>query len=378
MKTKIAVLSALLSGLCAPAIAGDVTIGVLMPLSGKGAAFGAQESLAVQMFIEKYGEDLGNGNKLKLVKYDTRGENADAISLVRKLIDSDKAVAVVGPMFSGESEVAFPLAVRGQTVVVTPTGAKPGITAANRPWTFRMALTTDKLDAALVERWLKMQSKPIKTAVVLVDNKDAVSASDGNAVLPAALKAHGVKILDTISFQTGDIDYSGQVTRAKGLSPDAIVLAALYNEGANAVREIRKQGMTQPIVAGLGIMDPRFIRLAGPAADGVMTANDFFRENPKPSVVEWVTEFNKRFGDLPGNAPALYYDTMFVMRHCLMTAKVTGADLKADRAKVKDCWAGIKGVEAPLTGPTNMDADGSAERQPVVLLVKDGKFNAVR
>jgi branched-chain amino acid transport system substrate-binding protein len=281
-------------------------------------------------------------------------------------------------MFSGEAEVTFPLAVRGQTVIVTPTAAKPGITAANRPWTFRDALTTDKLDAALIDKWLKAQSKPIQSVVILVDTKDAVSASDGKAVFPAVLKDKGIKILDTISFQTGDIDYSAQVTRAKSLAPDGIVVAALYNEGANAVREIRKQGMTQPIVAGLGVVDPRFIQLAGPAAEGVMSANDFFRENPNPTVVAWVAEFQKRHGDLPGNAPALMYDTLFLMRNCLINTKVDGADLKSDRIKIRDCWANLKNVDAPLTGATTIDAEGSAVRQPVVLVVKDGKYTAVR
>jgi branched-chain amino acid transport system substrate-binding protein len=281
-------------------------------------------------------------------------------------------------MFSGESEVTFPLAVRGQTVLVTPTGAKPGITAANRPWTFRNALTTDKLDEALIDKWLKMQPKPINSVVILVDTKDAVSASDGKAVFPAVLKEKGIKILDTISFQTGDIDFSAQVTRAKALAPDGIIVAALYNEGANAVREIRKQGMTQSIVGGIGVVDPRFLELGGKDTDGVMTANDFFRENPKPSVVQWVADFKKRQGELPGNAPALYYDTLYLMRQCIVDAKITGADLKADRVRIRDCWANMKGVEAPLTGPTTMDAEGSAVRQPVVLLAKDGKFNALK
>jgi branched-chain amino acid transport system substrate-binding protein len=378
MKAKFGVVTLALAALAGPAMAADVPVGVLMPLTGKGAAYGAQESVAVQMLLDKYGEDLGNGNKLKLVKYDTRGENSDAISLVRKLIDSDKVAAIVGPMFSGESEVTFPLAVRGQTVLVTPTGAKPGITAANRPWTFRNALTTDKLDEALIDKWLKMQPKPINSVVILVDTKDAVSASDGKAVFPAVLKEKGIKILDTISFQTGDIDFSAQVTRAKALAPDGIIVAALYNEGANAVREIRKQGMTQSIVGGIGVVDPRFLELGGKDTDGVMTANDFFRENPKPSVVQWVADFKKRQGELPGNAPALYYDTLYLMRQCIVDAKITGADLKADRVRIRDCWANMKGVEAPLTGPTTMDAEGSAVRQPVVLLAKDGKFNALK
>ena len=134
-------LSALALGVAGPAAA-QAKIGVLMPLSGKGASYGAHQQVAVKMFQDK-------GGALTLVVYDTRGENTDAINLTRKLIGSDHVVAIVGPLFSGESEVTFPVAVQGKTPIITPTSAKPGIAAANRPWAFRNALTSDKLDGAL-------------------------------------------------------------------------------------------------------------------------------------------------------------------------------------------------------------------------------------
>jgi len=89
-------------------------IGVLMPLSGKGASYGAHQQVAIKMFQDR-------GEALKLVIYDTRGENTDAINLTRKLIGSDGVVAIVGPLFSGESEVTFPVAVQGKTPIITPT-----------------------------------------------------------------------------------------------------------------------------------------------------------------------------------------------------------------------------------------------------------------
>ena len=136
----------------------DVTIGVLTPLSGKGASYGQQQKNAIAMFLEKYGDIGGPAGKLQLVTYDTRGDNAEAINLTRKLIDSDQVLAIIGPQFSGEAEVSFPLAVRGQTPIITPMAAKAGITAANRPWAFRFALTTEKVYGPLLDAWLKKQS----------------------------------------------------------------------------------------------------------------------------------------------------------------------------------------------------------------------------
>jgi branched-chain amino acid transport system substrate-binding protein len=355
---------------CAAAQA-DVTLGVLLPASGKGASYGAQQQSAIDMFMERYA-DLGKSGKLKLIIYDTRGENTEAINLTRKLISTDNVLAVVGPQFSAEAEVAFPLGVRGETVILTPMAAKPGIAAANRPWAFRFALTTENDYRPLLDAWLKRH--PARKVVVLYDAKDAVSSFDGKTVFPTLLKERGVEVLDMISFQTGDIDYSAQVTKAKGLSPDGIVLSALYNEAAHATRELRKQGMNQPIVAGVGVNDPRFIQLAGPAAQGVMAAFDFFAQNPNPAVAAWVGEFEKRFKVQPSNASALIYDSLYLMRDCIIRLGLTGSDMKTERVKLRDCWANMKDREAPLTGATSIDKNGDAIRKPVILEAKGDRF----
>ena len=76
------------------------------------------------MFLEKDGGIGGPAGKLQLVTYDTRGDNAEAIDLTRKLINSDQVLAIIGSQFSGEAEVSFPLAVRGQTPIITPMSGK--------------------------------------------------------------------------------------------------------------------------------------------------------------------------------------------------------------------------------------------------------------
>jgi len=352
----------------------DVQIGILMPKTGFGAGFGAEEQGSIDLFMSKY-EDLGPAGKLKLVIYDTRGEPGQAISLTRKLIDTDKVLAILGPYFSGESEAAFPVANRAGTPIVTPSSAKPGIAAANRPWAFRNASTIDKTDAALVQHWLKRQTTtPIKKVVIFYDGKDAVSSSDGKQVMPAVFKTNGIDIADSISFQTGDVDFSAQVTRAKALGVDGIVITALFTEAGHLTRELRRQGMKQPILAGVELsLDHKFIETAGDAAEGVLTGADFNRDSERPSVVQFIKEYQERVKQLPGNSSALMYDALFLMRHCIMTTGVRGSS-DADKAKIRDCWASLKDVDAPIAGPSSIDANGDARHQPNFLIVRNGKF----
>src|SRR4051794_33131347 len=111
-------------GLAAPALA-DVNVGIIAPLTGRMASFGAQYAAAVKMF-EQSRAQLNNQEKIHFVIYDSRGDLTDSISLTRKLISSDQVVAIVGPLFSSESEVSFPVAVQGKTPIISPSASKPG------------------------------------------------------------------------------------------------------------------------------------------------------------------------------------------------------------------------------------------------------------
>jgi branched-chain amino acid transport system substrate-binding protein len=353
----------------------DVTFGILMPLTGAGSRYGQEQRVAVDMFLEKYSDLGGASGKLVPIIYDTRWNGAEAISVTRKLIDSDKVAVIVGPMSSSESEVALPVANRMETPIITPTAAKPGIATANRPWAFGFATTADKLDGSLVQAWLGKYPS-IKTVVVLVDAKDAVSNSECTRVIPPALEKLGVKVLDTISFQTGDIDFSAQVTKASGLKPDGVVLCGLYTESAHVVKEIRRQGMSQPIVAGIAVMSDRFNSLAGADANGIMSVTDFFAGDQNPTITAWSKEYEARFKSPPTNVGALTYDTLYLTRECIRQRGLAGKDLAADRAAIRDCWAQLKDAEAPLTGANTINADGYAVRNATIVTIQGGKMVA--
>lgn len=362
----------------APALA-EIKIGVLLPLSGKGASYGQHQEIATKMALEEL-ERLGGikGEKVSAVIYDTRGENTDAISLTRKLIHTDKVLAIVGPFFSGECEVAFPVAVQGKTPIITASAAKPGIAAKNRPWAFRNALTSDRMNNELVDQWLK-EHNGIKSVVVMTDIKDAFTKIDGSAIFPSVLKARDVAVLDNISFQTGDIDFAAQVTKIAQMKPDGIVIAGLYNEGGNIVREIRKQGLKQPIIGALGMSETRFLTIAGPASEGTLGVMPFWPDNPDPRVSAWVKEYSKRANTTPNNTDALIYDTMMMMKMCVEKHGVTNKpdDLAADRDKIRQCFDGIQDY-AGIAGKTMFSDDGDAELEPVVLRATGGRWTSVK
>jgi branched-chain amino acid transport system substrate-binding protein len=359
--------------------AADVKIGVLLPLSGKGASYGQHQEIAVKMALDELEKTGIKGEPVKVFTYDTRGDNTEAINLTRKLIHTDNVLMVVGPFFSAECEVAFPIAVQGRTPIVTASSAKPGIAAKNRPWAFRNALTSDRMNGPLIDKWIAVNGGQMKSVVILTDVKDAFTKSDGTQVFPAVQKAKHVEILDNISFQAGDIDFSAQVTKLKSLNPDGIVIAANYNEGGNIVREIRKQGLKQPIVGALGIADTKFLEIAGPASEGVMGVMPFWPDNPDPRVRAWVEAYRKRANTTPGNTDALIYDTLFIAKQCIESSGVTNkpSDLAADRERIRSCLEKVKDYPG-IVGATTFNADGDAVLAPVPLRARDGRWEYLK
>ena len=207
------------------ASAKEIKIGVLIPLSGYISFFGKMQNTALQIAKEEF-KQMGpaGGFYLNFILYDTGSKPKDAILMAQKLIHTDKVACIIGPFLSTVCEQVFPVVNRAKVPIITASSAKPGITKANRPWTFRNIMTSDKINEPTIKAWI--QAHNIKTVAILTDIKSKVSEIYGKNVAPALLKKHGVKIVESIDFVTEDVDFSAQITKVKGLNPDGIVLAA--------------------------------------------------------------------------------------------------------------------------------------------------------
>ena len=114
--------------------------------------------------------------------------------MLRKLAEQDKVLAIIGPHYSSEAEVTFPAGNKIGIVQICTASSKPGVAEANRPWAFRNTLTEDKVAMPVVKT--VKSDYGLKKAALVIDVKEAVCASLGKQVFPAAMKAEGVEIVD--------------------------------------------------------------------------------------------------------------------------------------------------------------------------------------
>jgi branched-chain amino acid transport system substrate-binding protein len=222
----------------------EVVLGAIVPSSGPFAEWGRTNTVTLQM-LEKQVNDAGgvNGAKLRIVVLDDATRPAQATNALRKLAGDDKVLAIAGPLTSSAAEVTFPVANEMKVVATSQASSKPGVAKLNRPWAFRNTIDEGILGKTTVPYFKK--AFDIKTVTVIYDAKDATAATVGTRIMPALMKENDIKVAnesDLLSFNTGDLDVSAQVTKMKSLNPDGVVVSADYSQAITVIREMKRQG----------------------------------------------------------------------------------------------------------------------------------------
>jgi len=352
----------------------NVKIGCQVSLTGKGAEWGQAAKVSMEIAVEEINAKGGIGGlPIDLICYDTQTSEAEALKTVSRLVERDRVLAISGPCFSSEFEAIAPqLDTQLKTVINSYCSAKPGLSAMSK-WAFRNTLTSDKQLKPVVDAWVA-EYHP-KKVVIIYDVEDAVSKAEGVAVLPALFKAHGIEVLDMLSYRTKDTDYSAQITRAKSLGADGIGLGSCYQNAGAIVKEAHKQGLIVPVVGGACAGAPGFIEIAGKAAEGAYMSTAAWIDDPRPEVQAYVKKVVPKLGGKPPYSGPRAYDIIYSYKYCIEKSGVTNnpADLEADRDRMRECLQGLKGFPG-VAGEITMNEVRDGAGSSAILKVVNGQY----
>jgi branched-chain amino acid transport system substrate-binding protein len=352
----------------------NVKIGCQVSLTGKGAEWGQAAKVSMEIAVEEINAKGGIGGlPIDLICYDTQTSEAEALKTVSRLVERDRVLAISGPCFSSEFEAIAPqLDTQLKTVINSYCSAKPGLSAMSK-WAFRNTLTSDKQLKPVVDAWVA-EYHP-KKVVIIYDVEDAVSKAEGVAVLPALFKAHGIEVLDMLSYRTKDTDYSAQITRAKSLGADGIGLGSCYQNAGAIVKEAHKQGLMVPVVGGACASAPGFIEIAGKAAEGTYMSTAAWIDDPRPEVQAYVKKVVPKLGGKPPYSGPRAYDIIYSYKYCIEKSGVTNnpADLETDRDRMRECLQGLKGFPG-VAGEITMNEVRDGAGSSAILKVVNGQY----
>lgn len=355
--------SSLASG-CKKSDSGDIIIGHYASMTGSTAHFGQDTDKAVRLAVDQVNQAGGvNGRKIKVVTLDTRGDSAEAANAVSRLIDVEKATAILGEVSSSLSLAGGRVAQRQRIPMVSPSSTNPKVTEIG-DFIFRVCFL-DPFQGKVMANFARDNLK-LERVAILRDVKNDYSIGLADA-FRSAFTAKGGKIVVEQSYSQGDTDFSAQLTAIKGTDAQAIFVPGYYSEVGAIARTAERLGLKIPMLGGDGWDAPDLTKIGGPALNGSYFSNHFAPDVATPEAQKFVAEFKARYGQEPTGLGALGYDAAGVLIDAMKRAG------SADPKAVRDALAQTKDFQG-VSGKITIDSNRNAQKSAVVLKIVDGKF----
>lgn len=234
---KAALASTILAAGTLTASAQEATVGVLVPLTGELGEFGKIVANAVELGAAEINAAGGTTcGPIRLVVADTGGSAETGIREASKMIESEGAVAVLGPT-SGVMVALVDLAKRSKTVIMSPYAGTITLNELGGDYVYR-TVTSDLGDGAASGLWLK--DRGYKSVAFLVQNEE--STISPAQVARTTLEDAGIELTDFVVYNPGQPSYQAELISVLSHEPDAIYLAGGQESGVTVIKEATAGG----------------------------------------------------------------------------------------------------------------------------------------
>ncbi len=374
-KQKLAMLVAALAlggAALAPARAaeGPVKIGVPAPLTGSYASAGTDIANAAMIAAEDINKKSGVlGRKIAI---DTADDQCDAqigVQAAEKLVQSgDQAIA--GGYCSSAAIPESSVFHDHGLPFVADASTNPRLTEQGFADVFRV-IGRDDEQGPFAANFMKNELHAKRVAII---HDNTVYARWLAEQTRAALKKlGGVDIVYFDAITPGQSDYTSVLSVVKSDNPDVIYYTGYYSEAALIVKEARALGVKATLMAGDANNDPTLLKVAGPAANGlIITTAPLAQFLGGSEVQNFIKEYQSRFGHEPGPYSVYEYDAIGVTAAAMDRAKST------DPQKVAAALHQTKDYHG-ITGTISFNQQGDRENAVyITLIVKNDQFTAYK
>jgi branched-chain amino acid transport system substrate-binding protein len=367
-----------------PAFAEDTyKVGAVFSATGRTSFLGDPEKKTAELVAMQINAAGGiNGKKLELIVYDTEGDATKANLAVKKLITQDKVCAVIGPSLSGTSMAVVPLAAKYKTPLVS-CAASYKITwddKANKPryWVFK----TPQTDTMAVEAiYTQLKARGVKKIAVM--SVTSGFGKSGHGELVRLAPKYGLSILADESYGPKDTDMTAQLTKIKGLAPEAIVNWSVGPTQVVVLRNWRDLGMQNiAFYQSHGFGSRKNIELAAGAAEGVYcplgavnVAESLADNHPQKKVTMSYMKFYKgKYNEPLSSFGGHAWDALHLV---VKAIEAVGCNRAAIRDHLETQTAGFVGQHGIFQYSPD-DHIGLNKDAFLMVVVKDGDWSLVK
>jgi branched-chain amino acid transport system substrate-binding protein len=342
----------------------DITVGLVMELTGPAGEYGQAGAKSVEMAFRDINDAGGviDGCKLLTDTRDSQSQGNVAVDVASQLVQVKKVPAIIGGIISSVS-IPILTSVTGpaKVVQVSPASSSPTLTALGREGktngVFFRTITSDALQGVAAAKYALDQGFK-KLAVIHVNNDFGVNMVKE---FSKAYKALGGEITSVTPYNEKQPSYQAEVTAAMAGSPDGLYLISYPVDGATIARQWISQGGVAKFLLNDGMNSTDFIANVGAKylEDAFGTSSG---TNPTASTDYFMKNYKEFSGLDPANPAAdRSYDAGAIVGLAIAQAG------KPDSAAIKEA------INKVLDPKGEVIHAGKDEFAKALKLIKDGK-----
>jgi len=340
----------------------EVVIGGVAPLTGEAATFGVSTKNGYDLAVAEWNAKGGVlGKQVKLVFADDKGDPAEGATVYTKLIEQDKACAIVGTVMSKVSLAGAPICQAAKVPMIATASTNPKVTGVGN-FVFR-ACFIDPFQGTVGAKFAFDDLKAKKAACLFDVGNDYTKGL--SEFFKTKFTALGGEVVGFEGHATGTSDFKAQLTKVLAAKPDVLYVSDYYSDVAIIAKQARELGFKGPLVGGDGWDSPKLVEIAGPAVEGCFFTNHYAKEDKAPIVQDFVKKYTAKYNAAPDALAALAYDATNIMLDAINRAGSTdgtaiqGALVKTDLKVV--------------TGQVKFDGDRNPVKSAVIIELKGGQ-----
>jgi len=373
MKTFLAGAVLALGSLAAMA-ADPIKVGSVLSVTGPAAFLGDPELKTLQLYVEDINKKGGVlGRQLQLVHYDDGSDANKANGFAKRLLDDDKVDILIGGTTTGSTMSTVPLVEKAGVPFISLAGAVVIVEPVKK-----FVFKTPHTDRMAAEKVFEDMKKRGLTKVALFSETSGFGQS-GKKETELVAGKYGITLVANETYGPKDTDMSPQLTKIKGTpGVQAVFVFGLGQGPAIVTKNYKQLGITLPLYQSHGVASDEFLKLAGPAAEGVrlpspaqLIADKLPANDPqKPVVTAYDKAYKERYKQDVSTFGGYAYDGLMLAVDAIKRAGST------DKAKVRDAIEATKGYvgssgKVTMSATDHMGLDLSSFR---MLEVKNGDW----
>ena len=353
-----------------------IRIGAFLAVTGPASFLGDPEQKTLEMLVDQINAGGGVlGRKLQLISYDSAGDAEKARTFAKRLIEQDKVDAIVGGSSTGATMAAVPLAEGAGMPFVSLAGAVV-IVEPVKKWVFKTP-HTDRM--ACEKIFVDMKARGFSKAALISGSGGFDKSMRAECLKTAGQR--GIEIVADETYGAADTDMTPQLTKIRASGAQAVLNAGFGQGPAIVTRNYRQVGLTPPLYQPHGVASKEYIKLSGPAAEGVrlpaaaLLVADLLPagDAQKPVVTAYRDAYQAKYKSDVSTFGGHAYDGLMLVVNAIKKAGST------DKAKVRDALEATKGYVGTggvvnMSATDHMGLDLSAFR---MLEVKNGTWALV-